>query len=96
MRAVPVLGQGEQKAAAPIQTIALSRHGYVAFSPDGKRAASASFDNKITVWNIYKREVECTFTAGQDGTGKPIVPRVVAFSPDGRILASGAKPAVIS
>ncbi len=58
----------------------------VAFSPDGKRAASGGWDNTVLVWDMM--------------TGQPAFPpltgpaddvNAVVFSPDGRRLAAGSK-----
>ncbi len=58
----------------------------VAFSPDGKQAASGSWDHTVIVWDVI--------------TGQPAFPpltgpaddvNAVVFSPDGRRLAAGSK-----
>jgi WD40 repeat protein/tRNA A-37 threonylcarbamoyl transferase component Bud32 len=71
-----------------------------AFSPDGRRLATASVDGTAKVWDVTTGQVLHTF----DGHALPIppipipglppVPRIpvtcLAYSPDGRFIASGS------
>ncbi|KAL8777436.1 MAG: hypothetical protein Q9194_002548 [Teloschistes cf. exilis] len=56
----------------------------VAFSPDGKRIASGSFDKTIKVWDAATGDLEKTLAGHSDWV------TAVAFSPDGKRIASGS------
>jgi WD40 repeat protein/tRNA A-37 threonylcarbamoyl transferase component Bud32 len=57
----------------------------VAFSPDGRRLASAEQAGKVTVWDVATGQMLLTLVAGKVGA------TCVAFSPDGRHLATASQ-----
>ncbi len=57
----------------------------IAFHPDGKRLASASFDKTVRVWDVATHKTLSTHTGHSDFVYS------VAFSPDGKWLASASK-----
>lgn len=61
----------------------------VAFSPDGKTLATASFDDTVRLWNVATRKTTATLTGHTDAV------KAVAFNPDGRILASGGQDTAV-
>jgi WD40 repeat protein len=57
----------------------------VAFHPDGKQLASASYDKTIGIWDVANHKLERRLTHHSDFV------YAVAFSPDGKWLASSSK-----
>src|SRR5262245_61984647 len=64
------------------------RHGSMvsclAFSPDGKGLASASYDRTVRVWDVATGQERRHFLGHETGVSE------VAFAPDGRSLVSMA------
>jgi RNA polymerase sigma factor (sigma-70 family) len=56
----------------------------VAFSPDGQRLATASFDQTFRVWDLASGQMVFV------GKGHNGVVRSLAWSPDGRVVATGS------
>jgi WD40 repeat protein/tRNA A-37 threonylcarbamoyl transferase component Bud32 len=73
-----------RRAHAGARTLAThaGRVNSVAFSPDGRRLASASSDGTVKVWHVPGGKLGVTFARHGDSV------HGVAFSPDGKRLAS--------
>jgi|GEM_PF-1540970 len=80
------------QAATGQELFSLTRDQYpiaeVAFSPDGTRLAAASWGNRVIVWDI-SGILEAGTIRGQELLTLPSYGLTVAFSPDGRLLATG-------
>jgi WD40 repeat protein/serine/threonine protein kinase len=63
-----------------------TRVGAAAFSPDGERVATSSYDGTVRICDALNGNVLATIRTGERGT---MYPRVL-FSPNGRLVASTA------
>jgi WD40 repeat protein len=61
----------------------------VAFSPDGRTLASASWDDTVKLWHPRTGKERATLRGHTDEV------RSVVFSPDGRTLASASEDGTI-
>ncbi|MFJ3831856.1 helix-turn-helix domain-containing protein [Streptomyces sp. NPDC090046] len=62
---------------------------HAAYSPDGKRLATAEADHAVRLWDVAERRVLATF----EGHGETVFS--VAFAPDGRTLASAGSDGTV-
>jgi WD40 repeat protein len=76
--------------------------GSLAFSPDGRLLANAGDDGTVTVWEIATARKRCQFIGHQRVLRQPFSGAIsdgailgLAFSPDGRLLASAGRDAQI-
>src|SRR4051812_26350380 len=80
---VPSLSAQEPRLRATLQGHT-NEVASVAFSPDGKTLASASYDGTLKLWEVATGKERATLGEYTGCLG------CVAFSPDGKTLASGA------
>jgi hypothetical protein len=64
----------------------------VAFAPDGKVLASSSFDGALFLWDAATGKQLRRLTWGEGRRAGPVNVLAVAFSPEGRMLASAEEP----
>src|SRR5262249_47642920 len=57
----------------------------VAFSPDGRRLASAAYDQTVRLWDLHTGQEALTLKGHADKV------LAVAFSPDGKLLATAGR-----
>ena len=67
----------------------------VAFSPDGKRLATASQDQTVKIWDTQTGQMLITLTHEPPGV-RALGLWDVAFSPDGRWIAASSQDGTIS
>ncbi len=60
----------------------------VKFSRDGKTLVSASFDKSVKFWDVEKRQTVITLPTRHEAASKPRTALGIAFSPDGKLLAT--------
>jgi WD40 repeat protein len=94
------VGSGQHLADQPNAMKGIGRVSSVAYSPDGNVVAVGSHDNSVWLWSVDQADqaralVGHTGAEGPDGAGAAPLPAAhassvegVAFSPDGRLLAS--------
>lgn len=66
-----------------------SRITAIAFTPDGKSLASASWDHTVKLWDVVTGQERATLRGHQDEVN------AVAFSADGRLLVSAANDGTV-
>jgi WD40 repeat protein len=80
-----MVSQAEEIITTPIRTFTgHTSYDSVAYSPDGQRALSGSYDNTLKLWDVNTGAEPRTFTGHTDWVTS------VAFSPDGQRALSGS------
>lgn len=68
---------------------------FIAFSPDGKRFATASQDGTVKIWDTTTAKALMTLQAFSSTNGEKGGVNCVVFSHDGRLLATGSDDAKV-
>jgi WD40 repeat protein len=88
-RAIPAQQKTAGQGRLLIQNGHLDSVEEIAYSPDGKRLASASLDGKVKIWDPLKGLLLADLEGHNGGV------RTLAFSPDGRTLASADESGMV-